>query len=69
MAESLWVTRTPTPTIFLVQNLYYGAVVDSLPPQDSDNFTLPSHATTANKADLADPSRFTEIYMKPSRYG
>jgi hypothetical protein len=58
-----------TIDLFIVQDLYYGSVVVFEPPTPGYNFTIPGQITTISKADLADPTRFTEMYMDPSRYG
>jgi hypothetical protein len=56
-----------TTDLFIVQDLYYGSVVVFEPPEY--NITMPGQITTISKADLTDPTRFTEMYMDPSRYG
>jgi hypothetical protein len=55
--------------IFVIQDLYYGVVVQFFPPEDNDNSTSLGQVTTISRAGLADPTRFTGIYIKPSRYG
>jgi hypothetical protein len=52
--------------LLIVQNLD-GSIVYFEPPED--NYIDPGQITTISTADLADPTRFTEIYMDPSRYG
>ncbi|KAE9374316.1 hypothetical protein N431DRAFT_556649 [Stipitochalara longipes BDJ] len=64
----------PSTDMFLVQDLYYDEVVTWNPPEPGDqpgydNETAPGEVKTVSKADLADPTRFTEMYMNPARYG
>jgi hypothetical protein len=73
--SSVFRTGWPNPlngedaNIFVVQDLYYGDIVPFFPPDDNTNYTLPGQVTTVSKTDLADPTKFTEMYVKPSRYG
>jgi len=67
----------PPTDIFFVQDLYDGKGVNGIEPWEPpvpwdpgwNNFTSPGNITNVSKADLADPTQFTEMYMKPSQYG